>query len=238
VLHKGTLNSLIYCAYLILTARETLPNQFALESNALLDCKTIKVFAKASLALLVDHECKLDHPKCNQAAITTYLIRLIICTITQFNGDHPSDDHKDSSLLHILGLRRAQIFLDKRRRHSLRNFTAKPICNLHQSSRNFRFSSLPILADKLDRFCMGRLANRYSLARVRAYKDALSQKHETTALYYVSILPAPDACLRTHGRQLGLLAKLTRSRSFCFCEYVLSQDLAKHPAIHSNRKTE
>ena len=85
---------------------------------------------------------------------------------------------------------------------------------------------------------MGRLANRYSLAGVRAYKDALSQKHETTPLHNVSILPAPDASLRTHGRQLGLLAKLTRSRSFCFCEYVPGQGPAEHPAIYSNRKTE
>ena len=47
---------------LVLGARETLADELAFESDALLDAKAIIVLAEPSLPLLVHHQNKLNHP--------------------------------------------------------------------------------------------------------------------------------------------------------------------------------
>jgi hypothetical protein len=66
----------------MLTARQTLPNQFAFESNALLDCKAIKVFAKACLPALkglsglFKEACQGDQSKIIQVLEEQQIFRL------------------------------------------------------------------------------------------------------------------------------------------------------------------
>ena len=51
----------IKCPYLAFCARETLTDEFSFERDLLLDREAIIVFGDACLALLVDHQNKLDH---------------------------------------------------------------------------------------------------------------------------------------------------------------------------------
>ena len=54
---------MLYKWTLILSARETFADEFSFKSDTFLYGEAVVVFWEAGLALLVDHEHELDHPK-------------------------------------------------------------------------------------------------------------------------------------------------------------------------------